>query len=463
MAGAGAGMSRRLLASYLALTVAVLIALEVPLAVVDARNERHDLTAKVERDAFAVASLAEDTLQAGGGPSKALQRVVVRYQAATGGRVVIVDRHGRRIADSHPTTPSETEFATEARPEILSALHGHVATGIRYSSTLHRRLLYVAVPVASGGALLGAVRITYPTSTLDARITRYRLALLAVGLIVIVVAAAIGLVLARSVSRPLRRLEHVASRVGAGDLSARAAEDDGPPEVRSLAAELNRSTTKLSSLLTSQEQFVADASHELRTPLTALRLRLENGDQAGALTEVDRLARLVNELLALARIDTGGEPASELDLGQAAAARVEAWEPYAAEREIALAASDRSGVVVRAGAGRIEQVLDNLLANALEAAPRGSVVSVRVDATGLHVVDDGPGLTPEQRAHAFDRFWRAGSGPGSGLGLAIAKRLVEVDGGEIELAASPSGGVDAVVRYPVLRASRSRAPANVRS
>jgi len=132
-------------------------------------------------------------------------------------------------------------------------------------------------------------------------------------------------------------------------------------------------------------------------------------------------------------------------------------------REIALAASDRSGVVVRAGAGRIEQVLDNLLANALEAAPRGSVVSVRVDATGLHVVDDGPGLTPEQRAHAFDRFWRAGSGPGSGLGLAIAKRLVEVDGGEIELAASPSGGVDAVVRYPVLRASRSRAPANVRS
>jgi signal transduction histidine kinase len=451
-------MTRRLLASYLGLTVAVLIALEVPLAIVDARNERQDLTAKVERDAFAVASLAEDTLQRGVA-APALQRIVVHYQSGTGGRVVIVDRHGRRVADSHPTTPNETEFATEARPEILSALHGHVATGIRYSTTLHTRLLYVAVPVASGGKLLGAVRITYPTSTLDARVNRYRLALLAVGLIVIAVAAAIGLVLAQSVSRPLRRLEHVASRVGAGDLSARAAEDDGPPEVRSLAAELNSSTAKLAALLTSQEQFVADASHELRTPLTALRLRLENGDQAGALAEVDRLARLVNELLALARADTGREPARELDLGQAASARVDAWEPYAAERGIGLAGPDRAGVVVRAGAGRVDQVLDNLLSNALEAAPRGSVVTVRIDAAGLHVIDDGPGLRPEQRAHAFDRFWRARSGPGSGLGLSIAKRLVELDGGEIELAAPPSGGVDAVVRYPLLRAPRSRSPA----
>ena len=449
-------MSRRLLASYLALTVAVLIALEVPLAIVNARNERQDLTAKVERDAFAVASLAEDTLQRGGGPSPALQRVVVRYQAATGGRVVIVDRSGRRVADSHPTSPNETEFATKARPEILTALHGRVATGIRYSSTLHRRLLYVAVPVASGGALLGAVRITYPTSTLDARVTRYRLALLAVGLLVIAAAAATGLVLARSISRPLRRLEQVAGRVGAGDLTARAKEDDGPPEVRMLAAELNRSTAKLEALLTSQEQFVADASHELRTPLTALRLRLETGDHDAAIAEVDRLARLVSELLALARADAGQEPASEVDLARLAAARVDVWEPLATERGVRLVGPEAADVVVRAGPGRIEQVLDNLLSNALEAAPRGSSVFVRLAGAELHVVDEGPGLSAEERAHAFDRFWRGRSGPGSGLGLAIAKRLVELDAGEIALGEAASGGVDAVVRYPALRAARSR-------
>ncbi len=439
-------MTLRLLASYLALTVVVLVALEVPLAIVDQRNERNDLTAKVERDAFAVASLAEDTLQAGR-TSAALQRIVVNYRSTTGGRVVIVDRRGRRVADSHPTSPGETDFGTKTRPEIVSALHGHVATGIRASSTLHTRLLYVAVPVASGGVLLGAVRITYPTSTLDARVNRYRLVLLAVGLIVIAAATAIGLVLARSIARPLRHLEAVAARVGGGELGVRGREDEGPPEVRRLAAELNRSTAKLAALLSSQEQFVADASHELRTPLTALRLRLENGDAAGAVGEADRLARLVDELLALARADTGREVASELRLGELAAGRVEAWEPLAAERGVRLTPAG-DGAVVRAGAGRVAQVLDNLLSNALEASSPGARVQVRVDGGELHVVDEGPGLSAEQRARAFDRFWRGRRGPGSGLGLAIARRLVELDGGEIELLEAPSGGVDAVVRYP---------------
>ncbi len=101
-------------------------------------------------------------------------------------------------------------------------------------------------------------------------------------------------------------------------------------------------------------------------------------------------------------------------------------------------------------------MLDNLLSNALEAAPRGSSVFVRLAGAELHVVDEGPGLSAEERAHAFDRFWRGRSGPGSGLGLAIAKRLVELDAGEIALGEAASGGVDAVVRYPALRAARSR-------
>ena len=446
-------LSSRLLAGYLTLTVVVLVALEVPLAIVETRTERQDLTAKVERDAYAAASLAEDVLQNGAGSSPQLQGIAAAYATRTGGRLVIVDRRGRSVADSRPTVPGERAFAT--RPEIAAALRGATVSGIRRSETLHTRLLYVAVPVASNGSVHGAVRITYPTSTLDRRVARYRYVLVAVGLVVLGAAVAVGVLLARSIARPLLQLEGVAARVGAGELTARADEDAGPPEVRRLAAELNRTTARLDSLLASQAQFVADASHELRTPLTALRLRLETDDRDGASQEVTRLARLVDELLALARADAAETPAEDVPLGEVAARRVEQWQPLAAERGIGLGLEGRGGVV-RAAPGRIEQVLDNLLANALDASPSGSTVRVLLDGAEMHVVDEGPGLTEEQRARAFDRFWRAGRGEGSGLGLAIAKRLVELDGGEIALRGAASGGIDASVRYVVRTGSYAR-------
>jgi len=440
-------VTRRLLASYLALTIVVLVALEVPLAVVNARNEQQDLTAKVERDAFAAASFAEDTLQAGGNASH-LVRIARRYQAQTGGRVVIVDRSGRTIADSHPSVPRETSFASF--PEVAAALRGETASGIRTSETLDGKLLYVAVPVGSGGQVYGAVRITYPTSALDHRINRYRLALAAVALIVLAVAAFVGLLLSRSIARPLRRLEGVAALVGAGELSARASETDGPSDVRSLAREFNRTTAKLAALLRSQEQFVADASHELRTPLMALRLRLETGETDAALVEAERLSGLVDELLELARADASGDPPGDLPLGDIVERRVELWSALAEERDVRLEAHTDAGSI-RAGEGRVVQVLDNLLSNALDAAPAGSGITVTAEAGELHVIDEGAGLTPEQRERAFDRFWRGSKGPGSGLGLSIARRLVELDGGTIELRAATTGGVDAVVRYPIRR------------
>ena len=131
--------------------------------------------------------------------------------------------------------------------------------------------------------------------------------------------------------------------------------------------------------------------------------------------------------------------------------RVEAWLPLADERGVGLVAQLDGPLPVRAAPGRLAQVLDNLLANALEASPAGGTVTVsaRVESpwVELHLCDEGPGLGPEQRKRAFDRFWRAGSGAGgSGLGLAIVKRLVAADEGEVELAEAAAGGVDAVVR-----------------
>jgi signal transduction histidine kinase len=455
-------MTRRLLISYLSLAVVVLAMLEVPLGFINARGERAQLTAKVERDAVTIASLAESTIE-GDAPTSNLPAVKAlgrRYAADTGARVVITDRQGVSVVDSSPPTPGRRSFAT--RPEFRAALRGDVATGTRHSSTLGYDLLYVAVPIASGGTVHGAVRITYPTSELDRRVRNYWLVLAAIAVVVLAAAALIGLSFARWIRRPLAGLEVAAAEAGAGDLSARAPVPDAPPELRRLALEFNDMVARVDGLVSVQKEFVADASHELRTPLTALRLRLENlerhiGDDgranlAAAATEVGRLSGLVDELLALARADAGTAPAETVDLVGVATARIDAWVPTAGEARLQLEAA--GPVKARVGRDRVAQVIDNLVSNALRHAPESSVITVSATrAAGglveLRVADEGPGMTSEQKVRAFDRFWRAGSGSGgSGLGLAIVQRLVEVDGGTVELRDAPGGGLEAVVRLP---------------
>jgi signal transduction histidine kinase len=259
------------------------------------------------------------------------------------------------------------------------------------------------------------------------------------------------------VTRPLRRLESAAAAVGEGDLAARAPFDEGPPEVRSLAAVFNATVAKLEQSLRSQREFVADASHQLRTPLTALRLRLENperdvsptvaGELDAAVGEVDRLAALVDDLLGLARADAQVERQSEaVDARTLASERVKAWSALAGEHRVALELRTNGGGIVQSSPERLRHVLDNLIENAIEASPEGGTVSVTVSHDELRIADDGPGLDAAERERAFDRFWRGRVGEGSGLGLAIVKRLVELDGGTVTLEPRTVGGLEAIVR-----------------
>lgn len=451
-------MTRRLLVTYLSLAVVVLAALEIPLGVANTRNERRSLTEKVERDAVAVASLAESTVEGDRtGNIAAIRALAARYARDTGGRVVIVDRKGAALVDSRPPAAGERNFAS--RPEFADALRGDVASGTRHSATLGSSFLYVAVPIASGGQILGAVRITYPTSKLDGRVRRYWLILAVIAAIVLAAAGVLGASFARWIRGPLADLESAAAAVSAGDLTARATVPEAPPELNALARSFNEMVVKLEALVTSQQDFVADASHELRTPLTALRLRLENlethvdgSGRAGleaAVSEIARLSAIVESLLALARADAGATPAETLDLAAIARERLDAWRAAALAHEVELSLVGDGPARARSSADRLRQVLDNLLGNALEVAPRGSTVTVLVDPAGPELVvrDEGPGMSDEEKRRAFDRFWRGrATAGGSGLGLAIARRLVEVDGGSIALRNGPDGGLEAVVR-----------------
>jgi signal transduction histidine kinase len=285
---------------------------------------------------------------------------------------------------------------------------------------------------------------------------------------VLAVATALGTILARSLTRPLDGIEAAVAAVGAGQLSERAPIARGPSELKALGETVNEMADRLEELVHTQRAFLADASHQLRTPLTALRLRLENleetlethqrPDLTAALAEADRLSRIVDGLLSLARAEGGVRPPREaVDVGATLRDRAEAWTALAEERQVTLESPPAATPLIQplrvlACEGHLEQVLDNLLANALEATPAGGKVSmdaVRVgDRVEVHVVDTGPGMSPTDRTRAFDRFWRPEGATygGTGLGLAIVAQLTRMSGGTAWLDASSDGGVDAVVR-----------------
>jgi signal transduction histidine kinase len=219
---------------------------------------------------------------------------------------------------------------------------------------------------------------------------------------------------------------------------------------------------RLEALVHGHRAMLADASHQLRTPLTALRLRLDllavdsspatAAELAGAQEEIARLSRLVDGLLATARAEAVTEQLEQTDVGEVVRERVDAWEPVGDSHGVKLIAEHAPGLLVALGAGHLEQILDNLIDNAIEAIgdAGGSVhVTAARSPTGvaLTVADDGPGMTPQERSRAFLRF-TTGSQNGTGLGLAIVHRLVTANGGAIRLADTPGGGLTVEVEFP---------------
>jgi signal transduction histidine kinase len=260
-------------------------------------------------------------------------------------------------------------------------------------------------------------------------------------------------------------LEAASARLGDGDLAARAPVQ-GPAELAALSRQFNRTAGRLAELVGAQQQFVADASHQLRTPLTALRLRLENlaaelsGDAASHLedaeSEVERLTRLVDGLLALSRAQQEVPASSGINITTLVAERCAAWAALADEQdvELTLAVGTADPLQATVVPGHLEQILDNLLANAVEASPPGRGIEVGVgDQDGtvrVHVRDHGPGMSDQDRQRAFDRFWQGSTAPtgSSGLCLAIARHLATANGGTITLEVPDGGGLDAVLCLP---------------
>jgi two-component system OmpR family sensor kinase len=386
---------------------------------------------------------------------------------SAGGKVQVAGR------PQHDLAPPRIPAAQLARPA------GTFTTTAQGDPAGSWRVLIKALP---GGRHLV---IASSLADLNSTVTRLEVADAAAGAIAIALLAGIGLPLVRISLSPLARIESTAAAIAAGDLSRRI--DHPPPgtEVGRLAEALNAMLGRIEAAYRAREEgeahardseermrrFVGDASHELRTPLTAVRglaeFSLQQGDGASRAEllrlmtliqqEASRMGRLVEDLLMLAQFDEHPPLHRQLvDLSSLAAEAVQAARLVRPGRAIALHADEP--VIVLVDGGRIRQVIDNLVGNALQHTPAGSAVTVTVDRRAaqaeLTVADDGPGMTADQAARVFERFYRTDlarsrARGGTGLGLSIAAALTAAHGGTITVDTEPGRGAAFHVWLPL--------------
>jgi signal transduction histidine kinase len=459
-------MKWRLVAALIGTTLLVILVQDIPLSFTLRDVQHNNIITGLERDAFVLAGRSEEALEEPSAESSELiTEVARRYQEESGARVIVVDAEGIAIVTSDADY-SRVGASYLSRPEIEAALAGDIASGTRYSETLQQELLYVTVPVLSGERVLGAVRLTYPAQVVEDVVARQLGQLWLVALTTVLLAGVVGYIFASGVTRRLNTLRATTERFADGHLDERAEEGTGAPELRSLARSFNVMAQRLDSLISQQRSFAADASHQLRTPLTALRLKLERArdlireDPAGAQErlaaaerEADRLGSIIEGLLLLARTEASSAITAVVDVAAAARARTEHWTPLAEETGVRIRFQGAEEAAAMAVPGAVEQVVDNFIDNALSVSPAGGTILVTVGhaqgAVAVHVLDEGPGLSPEDCARAFDRFWRGGSQPGgSGLGLAIVAQLMTASGGTATLRPRPGSGLEASAVFP---------------
>ena len=273
--------SRLLLAAFY-LTAAAVLALSIPLALTVEQRADSDYEAAVLGDAAILAARVSDlVVPAVEPPSPRLDRLVAESARTRDQRVVVTDAAGRVIADSASTATSGQLFATNGRPEFRAALfQGRIDTRTRFSDTLGEDLLLVTVPVVDRGRVVGAVRLSAGTEAVDSAVRASWVRLAVLGGVVIVAGVLVAWLLELPLGRQIRRLAEASTRLGQGDLSARAPVE-GPEELRVLAASFNQMATDLEHSIEAQREFVAErlasAADATHRPASSPRGDLEPG------------------------------------------------------------------------------------------------------------------------------------------------------------------------------------------
>ena len=375
--------------------------------------------------------------------------------ASTNARVVLLS-----VLSQSPTVVTPTQWSLPGRSPkaftddpiaILSARTSHLERGT--VSRSDGQFAEVAIPIAKHGDVL---LLAAPLHDALADVNAVQRRMLLAGGLALLVALLVGYGAARLFARRIRRLERAADRIAGGRFDAQVA-DRSADELGELARAFDRMGTKLAGLDHARREFVANASHELRTPLFSLGgfLELLEDEELDEPTrrefldtmagQVRRLTKLADDLLDLSKLDAGRlhVETQPVDLESLAGAAVDEFAGVARASEHPLEYVGDGGAAARGDPQRVLQIVRILLENALVHTPPGTPVEVAVRRAGgraeITVTDGGPGISADDRAELFERFYRGEStkASGSGLGLAIAKELAELMGGKIELESKP--------------------------
>lgn len=316
------------------------------------------------------------------------------------------------------------------------------------------------------------VQATYLLDQVNASLSRFVQICVAALAAAAVLATIGGRILASRSLRPVSRMASAARTISVKNMTERLERSGAGDELDYLAETFNDMLGRLEKQVAQLRQFTADAAHELRTPLAALRGNAEialSGKRSAAelravladgIEEYDRLARIADDLLLLARADAGQEfiRRAPFAFDTALADVIDLFSPTAEELGVTLTLARRDAVQIDGDDGRLRQMIGNLLDNSIKFTPVGGLVRVSLAAANgvaeLTVRDTGVGIEPEHLTHVFDRFYRADrarsrDGGGAGLGLSICRTIVEAHGGTIDVTSQPGSGTSVGVRLPV--------------
>jgi len=446
-------LRKNLVVAFLVFAFGLLIVTLVPFGVVSVHGHLRSFVDSETLDAQRTAAVVGRA----GDPKRALTEHYEGQAAAAS----LLDTSGSTLAE--PTSRQAFPALVTRAPEVESARRGTTAT--RIADTPVGKRLLIATPTFKAGRLSGVVWASVSLAPVSREDRETWAQLAAIGAVVMIVGALVGVFLSRRIARRLEIVAAGAKRFGEGYLGETIVVG-GRDEITALAGTLNTMGAEIDRLAHREKDFVAAASHQIRTPLTAIKIRIDellatNGTHDAEETEylkemaeeVDRLTMLTTRLLDLSSAETKHD-ARPLSAAHAVREAIDRIEPLAHHFGISLDLDVQAeDAQIMAAPGAFEEALFNVLDNAVKYSPPGEVVEVSAARDDgrfvVRVSDNGPGIATEQRERVVEPFYRATrTKTGYGLGLAISSRLCTGAGATLELEKRRGGGTTATIRWP---------------